>query len=95
MWFSDIFFFNFYSKLSDIFNSSFKLREKKFLNQMSLEEFWDLLLRDLDLSLQPLKKAKTLSLLTVDQLVGSIRTYEMSLPTSKKSKEIILRAFFN
>ena len=62
---------------------------------MSLEEFWDLLLRDLDLSLQPLKKAKTLSLLTVDQLVGSIRTYEMSLPTSKKSKEIVLMAFLN
>lgn len=57
---------------------------------MSLEEFWDLLLRDLDLSLQPFKKAKTLSFLTVDQLVGSMKTYEMSLPTSKKSKEIVL-----
>lgn len=31
MWFSDIFFFNFYSKLSDIFNSSFKLKRKKIL----------------------------------------------------------------
>lgn len=31
MWFSDNFFFNFYSKLSDIFNSSFKLKRKKIL----------------------------------------------------------------
>ena len=42
---------------------------------MSLEEFWDLLLRDLDLSLQPLKKAKTLSLFGFHKDIRNVTTH--------------------
>ena len=83
-------FSTFYSELNDIVNSSFNLGEpipdskvvRKILRSLP-ERFKS--------KVTAIEESKNIDSLRVDELVGSIQTYEMTLPTSHKHKETVLK----
>ena len=80
------FFSSFYSKLSDIINSSFNLGEpipdSKVIRKI---------LRFLPDRFRPkanvIKESKDIDSMRVDELVGFIQTYKMTLPNSQSPKD--------
>ena len=84
-------FSSFYFELSDIVNSSFNLGEpipdSKVIRKI---------LRSLPERFRPkvtaIEESKDIDSLRVDELVGSIQTYEMTLPNSHKSKKAAFKA---
>ena len=93
-------FSSFYSELSDIVNSSFNLGEpildskvvRKILRSVQ-ERFRPKVTvikeRDFDIVNVDIDSMK------VDELFGFIQTYEMTLPSSQKPKDIAFKAFEN
>ena len=87
-------FFAFCSKLGVIVNSSFNLREtipktklvKKILRSL-LERF--------RLKVTTIEESKDIDSMRVNELVGSLWTYEMTLLDSQKPRESIFKALEN
>ena len=79
-------FLPFYSELSDIVNSSFNLGEP-ILDFKVVRK----ILRSLPKIFSPkviaIKKSKDIDLMRIDEIIGFIQTYEMTLPNSQKPKD--------
>ena len=88
------FFSSFYSKLGDIINSSFNLGEPIPYSKVIRK-----ILRFLPERFRPkatvIKESKDIDSMRVDELVGFIQTYEMTLPNSQKPKGSAFKAFEN
>ena len=85
-------FDEFYTKLNDIFNSAYNLGEiydqPKIIRKI---------LRSLTENFRPKVTAiienKDVDSILVDELVGSLQSYELDLPKTSKSKSIALKSF--
>ena len=79
-------FLPFYSELSDIVNSSFNLGEP-ILDFKVVRK----ILRSLPKIFSPkviaIEKNKDIDLMRIDEIIGFIQTYEMTLPNSQKTKD--------
>lgn len=75
-------FFSFYSELSDIVNSSFNLGEPipyfKVVRKSLLERFLPKVIA--------IEENKEIGLMRIDELVGSIKIYVMTIPNSQRVK---------
>ena len=87
----DQYFSTFYSELSNIVNSSFNLGEPIPDSKVVRK-----ILRSLPERFRPkvtaIEESKNIDSMRVDELVGSIQTYEMTLPTSLKPRETVFKA---
>lgn len=83
-------FTEFYTKLSDIVNSCFNLGEKI----PEVKVVWKVL-RSLPERFYPkittIEEAKDVNELKIDELVGSIQTFELKFPQPKKSKSVAFK----
>ena len=80
----------FYSELSDIVNSSFNLGEP-ILDSKVVRKILRSLLERFRPKVTAIEESKNIDSIRVDELVGSIQTYVMTLPTSHKHKEIVFK----
>ena len=81
-------FSSFYSELSDIVNSSFNLRES-ILDSKVVRKMLRSLLEGFRPKVTTIKESKDIDSMRIDELVSSIETYEMTLPSSKKPKDYL------
>ena len=72
---------SFYSELSDIVNSSFNLGEL-IPNSKVVRKILRILLEKFKPKVTAIDESKDIDSMRVDELVGSIQTYEMTLPSS-------------
>ncbi|KAG2685396.1 hypothetical protein I3760_10G123700 [Carya illinoinensis] len=83
-------FNDFYAKLNDVVNSRFNLGEK-----LEDSKIVRKILRSLPERFQPkvtaIEESKDLDAIRVEELVGSLQTYESLLPQARKSKSIALK----
>ena len=83
-------FDSFYSKLNEVVVSKFNLGEKTEDSKIVRK-----ILRSLPKSFHAkviaIKESKDLDDIKVQELIGSLQTYEMSLPTQRKSKSLALK----
>ena len=83
-------FDSFYSKLNEVVVSKFNLGEKKEDSKIVRK-----ILRSLPESFRAkvtaIEKSKDLDDIKVQELIGSLQTYELSLPTQRKSKYLALK----
>ena len=83
-------FDSFYSKLNEVIVSKFSLGEK-----MKDSKIVRKILRSLSESFRAkvtaIEESKDLDDIKVEKLVGSLQTYEMSLPNQRKSKSLALK----
>ncbi|XP_065629149.1 uncharacterized protein LOC136067350 [Quercus suber] len=83
-------FDSFYSKLNEVVVSKFNLGEKTEDSKVGRK-----ILRSLPESFRPkvtaIEESKDLDDIKVQELVGSLQTYELSLPSQKKSKSLALK----
>ena len=83
-------FDSFYSKLNEVIVSKFNLGEKTEDSKIVRK-----ILRSLPESLSAkgtaIEESKDLDDIKVQELIGSLQAYEMSLPTQRKSKSIALK----
>ncbi|GMH31502.1 hypothetical protein Nepgr_033345 [Nepenthes gracilis] len=84
-------FDEFYAQLNDIVNFTFNLGERIPKNRIVRK-----VLRSLPERFRPkvtaIKKSKDLDKLKIEELVGSLQTYEHTLPQSKKNKSLALKS---
>ena len=84
-------FSSFYSKLSNIVNLSFNLKEPIQNSKVARK-----ILRSLPERFKPkvttIEESKDVDLMRVDELVGSTQTYEMTLHSSQKPKDSTFKA---
>ena len=82
-------FDSFYSKLNEVINSKFNLGEK-----MEDSKVVRKILRSLPESFRAkvtaIEESKDLDEIKVQELIGSLQTYELSLPNQRKSKSLAL-----
>ena len=87
-------FSSFYFELSDIVNSSFNLGE--LISDLKVvRKILRSLLEIFKPKVTAIKESKDIDSMRVDELVGSIQTYEMTIPSSQKSKDSAFKAFEN
>ena len=84
----------FYSELSDIINSLFNLGEP-ILDPKVVRKTLKSLRERFKLKVTTIEDSKDINSMRVDELVGSIQTYEMSLPRSQKPKDFTFKASEN
>ena len=86
----DEYFISFYSKLNEVVVGKFNLGEKTEDSKIVRK-----ILRSLPESFRAkvtaIKKSKDLDDIKVHELVGSLQTYELSLPNQRKSKSLALK----
>ena len=83
-------FDSFYSKLNEVVVSKFNLGEKTEDSKLVRK-----ILRSLPKSFRAkvtaIEESKDLDDIKIQELIGSLQTYEMSLPTQRKSKSLALK----
>ena len=83
-------FYSFYSKLNEVIVSKFNLGEKTEDSKIVRK-----ILRSLSESFRAkvtaIEESKDLNDIKVQELIGSLQTYELSLPTQRKSKSLALK----
>lgn len=83
-------FNDFYAKLNDLVNSRFNLGQKVEDSRVVRK-----ILRSLPERFRPkvtaIEESKDLDTIKVEELVGSLQTYESSLPQTRKGKSIVLK----
>ena len=83
-------FDSFYSKLNEVVVSKFNLGEKREDSKIVRK-----ILRSLSESFHAkvtvIEESKDLDDIKVQELIGSLQTYELSLPNQRKSKSLILK----
>jgi RNA-binding protein YhbY len=84
-------FNEFYTKISDLRNSMVSLG-KKILNAKLIKKILRSLLEHFKIKVTTIEESKDLDAMKIKDLVGSLQTYEFSLPPVKKAKYIELKA---
>ena len=79
-------FSSFYYELSDIVNSSFNLGEP-ILDSKVVRKILRFLLKRFRPKATIIKESKNIDSMRVDELVGFIQTYKMTLPNSQSPKD--------
>ena len=87
-------FSSFYSKLSDIVNSSFNLGEP-IPNSKVVRKILRSLQERFRLKVTTTEESKDIDSMRVDELIGFIQTYEMTLPNTYKPKDFTFKDFEN
>ena len=83
-------FDSFYSKLNEVIVSKFNLGEKTEDSKI-VRKILRSLLESFRAKVTTIEESKDLDDIKVQELVGSLQTYEMSLPNQWKSKSLILK----
>ena len=81
----DEFFDSFYSKLNEVVVSKFNLGEKT-KDSKIVRKILRSLLESFCAKVTTIEESKDLDDIKVQELIGSLQTYELSLPTQRKSK---------
>ena len=84
----------FYAKLNDIVNSTYNLGE--IYDQPKI--IWKILrflTEDFKLKVTTITESKDVDFILVDELVGSLQSYELDLPKTSKSKSMALKSVDN
>ena len=84
-------FNEFYAKLNDIVNSSFKLGEV-YEQPKIVRKILRSLIEDFRPKVTVLTESKDVDTIPVDELVGSLKSYESDLPKTNKSKSMALKS---
>ena len=84
-------FNEFYAKLNDIVNSSFKLGEV-YEQPKIVRKILRSLIEDFRPKVTVLTESKDVDTIPVDELVGSLKSYESDLPKTSKSKSMALKS---
>jgi hypothetical protein len=84
-------FNEFYTKISDLRNSMTNLG-KKISNAKIIKKILKSLPERFSIKVTTIKESKDLDNMRIEELVGSLQTYEFSLPSFKKTKSIALKA---
>ncbi|KAB1227705.1 hypothetical protein CJ030_MR1G005712 [Morella rubra] len=84
-------FDEFYAKLNDIVNSSYNLGEK-IPEHRVVRKVMRSLPERFRSKVTAIEESKDLDTVKIEELVGSLQTYEVSLPQPKKNKSIALRS---
>ena len=80
--------------MSDIINSSFNFGEPISDSQV-VRKFLRSPLKRFKPKVIVIEESKNIDSMRIDELVGSIQTYEMTLPNSQRSKDCAFKAFEN
>ena len=83
-------FDSFYSKLNEVVVSKFNLGEKTEDSKIVRKTLRSLL-ESFRAKVTVIKESKDLDDIKVQELIGSLQTYELSLPTQRKSKSLALK----
>ena len=83
-------FESFYSKLNEVVVSKFNLGEK-IEDSKIVRKILRSLLESFRAKVTMIEESKDLDDIKVQELIGSIQTYELSLPTQQKSKSLALK----
>ena len=83
-------FDSFYSKMNEVIVSKFNLGEKMEDSKI-VREILQSLPESFRAKVTAIKEGKDLDDIKVQELVGSLQTYEMSLPNQRKSKSLALK----
>ena len=83
-------FDSFYSKLNEVIVSKFNLGEKTEDSKI-VRKILQSLLESFRAKVTAIEESKDLHDIKVQELVGSFQTYELSLPTQRKSKSLALK----
>ena len=83
-------FASFYSKLNEVVVSKFNLGEKTEDSKI-VKKILRSLLESFCAKVTTIEESKDLNDVKVQELIGSLQTYEMSLPTQRKSKSLALK----
>ena len=83
-------FDSFYSKLNEVIVSKFNLGEKTEDSKI-VRKILRSLLKSFRAKVTAIEESKDLDDIKVQELVGSLQTYEMSLPIQQKSKSLALK----
>ena len=92
--FNDECFDEFYAKLNDIVNSIYNLGEI-YDQPKNVRKILRSLTEDFRLKVTNITKSKDVYSITVDELVGSLQSYELDLPKINKSKSMALKSVDN
>jgi len=83
-------FDSFFSKLNKVVISKFNLGEKTEDSKIVRKILWSLQ-ESFRAKVRAIEESKDLDGIKVEELIGSIQTYELSLPTQRKSKSLALK----
>ena len=83
-------FDSFYSKLNEVVVSKFNLGEKKEDSKI-VRKILRSLPENFHAKVTAIEEGKDLDDIKVQELIGSLQTYELSLPTQRKSKSLALK----
>ena len=86
----DEFFDSFYSKLNEVVIGKFNLGEKMEDSKV-VRKILQSLPESFHAKVTAIEESKDLNDIKVQELVGSLQTYELSLPTQRKSKSLALK----
>ena len=86
----DEFFESFYSKPNEVVVSKFNLGEKTKDFKIVRKILWSLP-ESFRAKVAAIEESKDLDDIKVQELIGSLQTYELSLPTQRKSKSLALK----
>jgi len=81
----------FYTKISDLRNSMVSLG-KSISNVKLIQKILRSLLKHFKIKVTTIEESKDLEEMKIEELVGSLQTYEYSLPLVRKAKTIALEA---
>ena len=90
-WKSTFFILFLFSKLSDIVNFSFNLGEL-ILDSKVVRKVFKSLPKRFKPKVTTIEESNGIDSMRVDELVGFIQTYEMTLPSSQKPKDFAFKA---
>ena len=83
-------FDSFYSKLNEVVVSKFNLGEKREDSKI-VRKILRSLPESFHAKVTAIEESKDLDDIKVQELIGSLQTYELSLPNQRKSKSLILK----
>jgi hypothetical protein len=84
-------FIEFYDRINELSNSMINL-EKKFSDTKLIKRIFKSLPKRFRIKVTTIEESKDLDNMKIEELVGSLLTYELSLPLVKKAKSIALKA---
>ena len=87
----DEFFYEFYAKLNDIVNSAYNLDE--IYDQLKIiRKIFRSLAENFRSKMTAITESKDVDSIPVDELVGSLQSYELDQPKTNKSKSMVLKS---
>ena len=86
----DELFDSFYGKLNEVVISKFNLGELTEDSKVVRKILWSLL-ENFHAKVTAIEKSKDLDEIKIQELIGPLQTYELSLPSQRKSKSLTLK----